>query len=192
MYSYEEFPIQIESEIVEFAKKNNFFLVEKREDHYLRYKNKEWEIVFLCSEGEVIVSLVCLEDGFRYELFSILRLWFPESCHTQRISQFIWGNLSTIKFIIEVLNNYYPLIVNDYSSRKNSLESVRLWSERLINFVEQHGSRNLKKNFTWSTNDKIEQASTEYVLKISKTKLNSNGISPKAERKWWRKLFGSK
>lgn len=162
MYSYQEFPAQVESEFSDFAKEFKFTLVEKREDHFLRYANQEWEIIFLCDYGAVEVSLVSLKDALQYSLFSILITWFPDSSQTQQFSVFRWGSLQTISFNVEVLNSYFPFICENYIQKKETLKSIRDRSYILIDFVHNKGSLAIKKKFSRCSSDWIEKASEEY------------------------------
>ncbi|MFD2564783.1 hypothetical protein [Aquimarina rubra] len=163
MYSYKEFPEQVELEMQIFAEENNFELIEKEEDHCVRYRNRVWELYFFCDHGAVELSLINLNDGYEYSLYDILELWFPDSYYSKKMNENIWGSLETIKFNAEALNNHYSEISHNYNTDKERLTEYKRRSHVLINFVMSKGSDKLKNEFTLSSDKWIELASNEYI-----------------------------
>ncbi|WP_298515984.1 hypothetical protein [uncultured Kordia sp.] len=162
MYSYKEFPEQVAAEMKIFAEENNFELIAKEEDHCVRYRNRTWELSFFCDHGAVELSFINLDDGYKYSLYDILELWFPESTHAKESTENVWGSLKTVKFNVDALKNYYKKIDKTYISNKASLDNCKRRSSILINFALNQGSRRLQNEFTWSSDNWIELASYEY------------------------------
>ena len=169
MYSYKEFPEQVEAEMKRFAEENNFDLIAKEEDHCVRYRNGAWELSFFCDHGAVELSLINLNDGYKYSLYNILELWFKESIYTKESTDNVWGSLETIKFNVAALENHYKIIDKTYISKSTSLNKIKGRSLILTKFALNKGSKKLKKEFTWSSDNWIELASFEYSKRKNKT-----------------------
>lgn len=156
-----------------FAEENNFDLIEKEEDHCVRYRNRTWELSFFCDHGAVELSLINLNDGYKYSLYNIIELWFPESIHAKESTDNVWGSLKTIRFNVDALENHYENIDQTYISKKASLNNSKRRSSILTSFALNQGSKKLKNEFTWSSDNWIELASYEYNKKKKKTNANN-------------------
>ena len=186
MYSYKEFPEQVETEMERFAEENNFDQIANEEDHCVRYRNQTWELAFFCDHGAVELSLINLNDGYKYSLYNILELWFPESIYSKESIDHVWGSLKTIKFNVAALENHYKNIDKTYIFESTSLNSSKGRSLILINFALNQGSKKLKKEFTWSSDNWIELASLEYSKRKNKTNAHNdiNSLWQRVKRKF--------
>lgn len=125
MFSYTEFPEQVTSEMDEFSTQHQFELFLIREDHNVVYRNKTWEIDFYCDHGAVLLSLVNLEDGYRYSMHSVLREFFPTSKYALESSNYVWGSLETVQFKVDSLKEHFSSISLMYHDEKNRLLNHR-------------------------------------------------------------------
>ncbi len=184
MFSYKEFPEQVTSSILEFSRANGFSLSEKKDDHYLRYTNVNWDLIFICEHGAIELSMVNLKDGYQYSINDIIKSFFPDSPYSKKINDNLWGSLKTIQFLIDTLTEHFKNIDTFYNKKKGDLENCKMRSSRLIDFSLNHGSKNLKSQFSMASSSWIELASIEYIA-WNEQKQDSPSIIEKV-KSWFR------
>jgi hypothetical protein len=163
MPCYKEFPEQVKTLSSEFISDNKLSLAEIKDDYYVRFKNNDWHVVFLCEYGAIEINLINQNDGFQYRLSSIFENLKPESVLIKEFAKNAWSSENSIAFWIEVLTEFYPFFIKQYKEIKEKISEHKSRSYILIDFAHKKGSNLLKSEFTWSDDNWIERASEEYM-----------------------------